>query len=522
MAEPMSVHEATRITDLTMRELKKARLKGLTEEAFIASVAIPMQLHVCTKSNGRPVPTAATSGKHLYANPHFWHKLTGAQKVTLMLHEFWHAALAHHLRRGTRNFKLWNIACDHRINLMLKEAGFSPLPNWLCAAKYTGWSEERIYAYKLDEARQREQEKQEQEEDDDDTTTEPGGQPGGEGGEDEDEDGDQPTGGGDPGVGGGGSDKEDGDNVDTELEDDDPEAPSGGEQPEEDEIGDDKEEDPGTGGGSSTELDEEEEATPNEKKDEDGDEGEVIGEVWDAEDEDGKEMGEDEKKEELQRIKEDSAINRNMSKDSGKGADTSASRLVDTFVRSRVNWEQELFRKIRRAGTTYGRSWTTLDRRALANGIYQPAEIKEGIGWCVAGWDVSSSIDYVASRAMVSALNEIKTQMSIERMTIVPFNERVQVEDIIDLGKGDIIPNEFNVGGGTCFAPVFQWINEQDRTPDVIIMFTDLEDWSYGDPPHGVPVIWASTDPVYDSNAHWREQTNRPPFGDVVEISVES
>jgi predicted metal-dependent peptidase len=523
MSGELSPAEALTLIRQCEKEIVKARLDGLTAEAFIASAAIPMKIHVCTKSAGRPVKTAATSGKHLYVNPYFWNKLTGKQKITLVLHEFWHVALAHHLRRGNRMFRLWNIACDHRINLMLLDGGYAPLPHWLCDRKYEGWSEERVFAYIFDDYNQQkraqeEKEKEEQEEcdDADDADDNEEGDDGDDGDdldveyEDEGEvtytDGKEP----------------DKDNDDDEINDDNPE--SGGEPCDEDgdEDGDGDEDSESTkGGASSTELADD----GDDDEDEENSDDQIIGEVWDAEDDEGKELDPEEKKEELERIKEDATMGRQLSKDSGVGSDTTNSRVVDSFVRSKVNWEQQLYRRIRKCGSVYGRSWTSLDRRALANGIYQPAEIHEGISWLVAGFDVSTSIDYMACRAFVSALNDIRSQLEIERMTIVPFNETVQMNDILDLNKNQPVPNKFNICGGTCFAPVFNWIKRQNETPDVIVMFTDLEDWNYGEPPTGVPIIWASSDPVYDySNTdknHWGHKTNRPPFGEVVEISVE-
>ena len=53
--------------------------------------------------------------------------------------------LGHPLRRGDRDPYLFNIACDHEANLLLKEMGFLVPDDWYCDDQYKGWSAERIH-----------------------------------------------------------------------------------------------------------------------------------------------------------------------------------------------------------------------------------------------------------------------------------------------------------------------------------------------------------------------------------------
>ncbi|MCE5181717.1 MAG: VWA-like domain-containing protein [Betaproteobacteria bacterium] len=51
------------------------------------------------------------------------------------------------------------------------------------------------------------------------------------------------------------------------------------------------------------------------------------------------------------------------------------------------------------------------------------------------------------------------------------------------------LPREFPGGGGTDFRPVFDWIERQGRSPDLLLYFTDAEgDFPKAEPPY--PVIW--------------------------------
>lgn len=68
--------------------------------------------------------TAWTDGRSLGYNPVFIDKLTEAERVGIVCHEVMHNALGHQARRGCREPKRWNIACDLAINSILKDTGF--------------------------------------------------------------------------------------------------------------------------------------------------------------------------------------------------------------------------------------------------------------------------------------------------------------------------------------------------------------------------------------------------------------
>lgn len=92
------------------------------------------------------IKTAQTNGICLYWNPNWFTKLPFDTRITVILHELWHLALLHVLRRGTRDPKIWNIACDIYINNMLKSQGYSfkgTIP-WI-DPKYSNHSVEEIY-----------------------------------------------------------------------------------------------------------------------------------------------------------------------------------------------------------------------------------------------------------------------------------------------------------------------------------------------------------------------------------------
>ncbi|MFA7188496.1 MAG: VWA-like domain-containing protein [Sphaerochaetaceae bacterium] len=93
------------------------------------------------------VESAETDGQHLWWNSEWFISLKPETRKTILVHELWHPALLHEVRRGTRRPDIWNSACDYRINIMLQDEGYSfDGIEWGCIdPKYRGWTEEDIY-----------------------------------------------------------------------------------------------------------------------------------------------------------------------------------------------------------------------------------------------------------------------------------------------------------------------------------------------------------------------------------------
>ena len=69
--------------------------------------------------------TAATDGTTFYWNPRWFLKLDPEVRRTVLMHELWHNARLHMLRCGDRDPRIWNYACDIRINNDLHNEGYS-------------------------------------------------------------------------------------------------------------------------------------------------------------------------------------------------------------------------------------------------------------------------------------------------------------------------------------------------------------------------------------------------------------
>lgn len=107
------------MTDInTLIDQAKLLTYGTKYSAFLAPILCKLKV-VISKDD----PTCATDGINLFVNEEFFSSLTRDQRVTVLLHETWHVARLHMLRRGNRDPKIWNMACDYRINNDLHDEG---------------------------------------------------------------------------------------------------------------------------------------------------------------------------------------------------------------------------------------------------------------------------------------------------------------------------------------------------------------------------------------------------------------
>jgi predicted metal-dependent peptidase len=87
----------------------------------------------------------ATDGVTLFYNPAFVETLNAAELAGVLAHEVMHPGLQHHTRRGDRDRKRWNMACDYAINPLLLDAGLTLPKDVLIDRRFRGMSAERIY-----------------------------------------------------------------------------------------------------------------------------------------------------------------------------------------------------------------------------------------------------------------------------------------------------------------------------------------------------------------------------------------
>ena len=91
------------------------------------------------------VNTFRVDGRQLRVNPDYALSLKPQELVGVVAHEVLHCANGHTWRRGDRERKCWNEACDYAINPIVLDAGLVLPQGALDGSPYRGMSAEEIY-----------------------------------------------------------------------------------------------------------------------------------------------------------------------------------------------------------------------------------------------------------------------------------------------------------------------------------------------------------------------------------------
>ena len=122
------------------QKMIKARANLVMGHPFFGTLALRLKM-----VEDPSIKTASCDGTSIRYNPKFVDKLSLSKVQGLIAHEVMHPAFLHHTRRGSRDKKKWNIACDYAINTILHNAGFDlPEGRYLDPA-YNGMTAEHIY-----------------------------------------------------------------------------------------------------------------------------------------------------------------------------------------------------------------------------------------------------------------------------------------------------------------------------------------------------------------------------------------
>jgi predicted metal-dependent peptidase len=125
------------------KKIEKARV-GLYLDAPFWTTTL-FKLPMIEDKEGTITPKYATDGKAIYFNPKFADTLTLEETKGILAHETGHVILLHPFRRGTRELRKWNFACDYSLNQILIDAGFKLPKDGLIDPQYKGMDAEKIY-----------------------------------------------------------------------------------------------------------------------------------------------------------------------------------------------------------------------------------------------------------------------------------------------------------------------------------------------------------------------------------------
>ena len=134
-----------------MKEMDRfiaARLLLIRMYVFFGSLAMSLEL---IEDEALEYP-AATNGKYIKFNPSLTKNFTVQELAGILVHETLHVILLHHLRRGARQPKKWNYACDYVINAEIMEqfkrgGTMSPVipAGCLIDPQFAGMNAEQVY-----------------------------------------------------------------------------------------------------------------------------------------------------------------------------------------------------------------------------------------------------------------------------------------------------------------------------------------------------------------------------------------
>lgn len=118
----------------------RARASLILDQPFFGALALKMR-----PVEDLSIETFATNGRDLIYNPTFVNKISMGQMKTEVCHEVLHNVLDHIARRGARDPKRWNIACDYPINQTLKDLSMEMDDTYLLEPAFNGMTADHIY-----------------------------------------------------------------------------------------------------------------------------------------------------------------------------------------------------------------------------------------------------------------------------------------------------------------------------------------------------------------------------------------
>lgn len=458
--------------------LIRARSGLIINHPFFGSLIMRLEI-IMTSA----VDTMATDGKKLYCNPSFLDEVNERELEFIVCHEGLHPALGHHARRGSRDPDRWNIACDYVVNHIATEAGLQR-PSWAYYNRaYGQFCAEEIYRI-LEAEEKAQQSKPEQSPQPVDPET----------GDDGDgNQGDQQDDAGDDGTDDNGGDQKGGNDQD-------------GDQPEQGQPSQNRGDDQGGGeaaGGPGQSAGEAGEGGPIGH----GDPGR-CGEVLDAAPEHDT-AALDESKAEWEVFTRQAA---NIARKQGEGRVPGfVEDIIGNLDKPSVNWRDILSRFID-PSSIKDFSWTNPSRRMLPAGYIVPGMVTDGVSHIAMLIDTSGSIDSEWLRKFGAEVQSALDNGIIDKLTLV-FGD-TKVNRTAEYNKGDEIDFTCEGRGGTRFAPLIEWVVENEPGVVAAIYFTDLDCSDYGrEPPF--PMLWAAYgDPIFLKPAMEKVQ-----FGEIVELA---
>ena len=165
-------------------------------------------------------------------------------------------------------------------------------------------------------------------------------------------------------------------------------------------------------------------------------------------------------------------------------------RLVESALAPQVSWRAALAQYLSQAARD-DYSWLRPSRRSDGSSgeVIWPS-LRSHAGDIFVALDTSGSIADADLAQFVGELNAIKGTLPV-RITLLACDAALAPDApwVCEPWQELRLPRKFEGGGGTAFAPVFDWIEREGAHPDALVYFSDGQAEFPELPPH-YPVLW--------------------------------
>jgi len=402
-------------------KLTAARTRLIIDKPFLGALVLRLPME---EADPEWCKTTATDARKFYYNAEYIDCLSMEETQFMLSHEALHCALSHFSRRQHRVTHKWDLACDYAINPMLEKDGLTPPPGTLRLREYEGMTAEEIYPL-ID-------------------------------------------------------DLEDQETLDQHIYDDsnsDSEnnvAPAPNDDSESDNTRKDKQ--PSQGKESQKSPEQKDSGggnLPTADKDSDGG---GKAEPKDTNAGKGAEkpqpLSHQEKENLTVQWQQRLAGAAQQAMQAGK-LDGEMARMVDFLLQPQLPWRNLISRylnSLARDDYSYTRPSTRRGDPAIYPSL-RSAQLDITIAI-----DTSGSISMTEIQEFVSEIDSLKAQMRA-KVTLIACDSELAKDCpwVFEPWDEFTLPKSIKGGGGTRFSPVFDWANNQDKMPDILVYFTDGE-----------------------------------------------
>jgi len=463
-------------TDIDLK-LSAARTRLIIDKPFLGALVLRLPM---IKADPEWCKRTATDAKSFYYNESYIKSLSLEQTQFILAHEALHCALSHFARRSHRIKHRWDLACDFAINPMLMKDGLIPPPESLYLKVYEGMTAEEIYPLLKDNDNQETQDQHVY--------------------DDSDESGEDPKGNDDDPI------KEVSQNKNGEKPKSEQDKAKQGEAPPKDPFNN-KPDDKGQGEQQSAQQSDSQKKkqqgdsdAKNDQAAKDSDKAPPIKNEQASQHQDNLETKQESDRGAAQPkpLNHDERENLNVQwKQRMAGAAQSAmqagklgedmARMLDFLLQPELSWRNLLAQymtSIARDDYSYTRPNSRRGDPAIFPSL-RSAQIN-----IIVALDTSGSIADSEITEFVSEIDAIKSIMRAQ-ITLHTCDSSLNSNGPWTFEAWDEfkVPEKIMGGGGTSFKPVFEWAEQRDIPPDLLVYFTDGEG-AFPEIEPGFPVLW--------------------------------